>query len=134
MSDSERFEFAWARAYRGSALFGVLPSNVWLEVDDVGIRARFGLWRIETTHDNIADVEVTGPYAWWKTAGPARLGVTDGGITFATNGERGVLISFHRKVHSKGPTRMIPHPELTVTVADPDRLVELLRSKALSPT
>ena len=130
MNEPERFEFSWAKAYRGSALFGVLPSNVWLDVDDVGIRARFGLWLIETTHVNIADVEVTGPYAWWKTAGPARLGVTDGGITFASNGERGVLISFRRRIHSKGPYRLVPHPGLTVTVAEPDRLVELLRSKA----
>ena len=37
-------------------------------------------------------MEITGPYAFWKTAGPARYAVTDSGLTFATNGDRGVLI------------------------------------------
>lgn len=56
--------------------------------------ARFGPWRVSTPLANVTDVAVTGPYASWKTAGPARLAITDRGLTFATNGNRGVLISF----------------------------------------
>jgi hypothetical protein len=56
------------------------------------------------------------------------LAVTDRGLTFATNGERGVLISFHEPVPGLEPTGLLRHPELTVTVADIDGLVERLRT------
>ena len=78
---------------------------------------------------NIAGVDVTGPYAIWKTAGPARLAITDRGLTFATNGERGVLILFETPVPGLDPLGLIRHPELTVTVADVDGLADLLRAR-----
>ena len=59
------------------------------------LRAHFGRWRVTTPLANISAVATTGPYAFLKTAGPARLAITDRGLTFATNGDRGVLISFH---------------------------------------
>ena len=68
-----------------------------------------------------------GPYAFWKTAGSARLAITDRGLTFATNGERGVLITFRTPVRGLDPFGVVRHPELTVTVAEPERLAELLR-------
>ena len=71
-----------------------------------------------------------GPYAFWKTAGPARLAITDRGLTFATNGDRGVLISFHKPVRGLDPLGILRHPELTVTVSEVDRLAELLRTKS----
>jgi hypothetical protein len=55
--------------------------------------------------------------------------VTDRGITFATNGERGLLITFHRPVRSSGPTFLLRHPELTVTVADVEGLARELRGR-----
>jgi len=69
-----------------------------------------------------------GPYAYWKTAGPARLAITDRGLTFATNGKSGVLISFRTPVRGLEPLGVIRHPELTVTVAEVDGLARLLRS------
>jgi hypothetical protein len=66
---------------------------------------------------------VTGPYAFFRTAGPARLGITDRGLTFASNGDRGVCITFHSPVPGIGPIR---HPELTVTVLDVDALMKAL--------
>jgi hypothetical protein len=80
---------------------------------------------------NVADVAVTGPYAFWKTAGPARLAITDRGLTFATNGDRGVLISFDKPVRGLDPLGILRHPELTVTVREVDRLAELLRKSTL---
>jgi hypothetical protein len=77
-------------------------------------------------------VDVTGPYAFWKTAGPARLAITDRGLTFATNGERGALILFGTPVRGLDPLGILRHPELTVTVADVDGLVDLLRARAVS--
>lgn len=130
MSVAPRFPFAFARAYRPPArVFGIVPSRCWVELREDGMAARFGPWGLRTPYANVAAVEVTGPYALWKTAGPARLGVTDGGLTFATNGERGVLIRFRRAVRSSGPTFLLRHPELTVTVADVEGLARELRAR-----
>lgn len=126
-----RFEFAFAPAYRRLALaFGVTPRTAWVQVSDEALTARFGPWRVRTPVTNIAGVQVTGPYAMWKTAGPARLAVTDRGLTFATNGERGVLILFKRPVSGLDLLGVLRHPELTVTVADVDGLAHLLRARA----
>ena len=75
------------------------------------------------------DTALSPRYAFWKTAGPARLAITDRGLTFATNGDRGVLISFRTPVRGLDPLGVLRHPELTVTVAEVDRLAELLRAR-----
>ena len=130
MSDIERFGFAFASAYRLPArVFGVVPRTAWVEVGEEMLEARFGPWRVSTSLTNVTDVAVTGPYAFWKTAGPARLAVTDKGLTFATNGDRGVLISLRTPVRGLDPLGVLRHPELTVTVAEVDRLAELLRRR-----
>jgi hypothetical protein len=130
MSVAPRFPFAFAGAYRAPAqVFGTVPRNCWVELRDHEVVARFGLWGLRTPYANIAAVEITGPYAFWKTAGPARLGMTDRGLTFATNGERGVLITFRRPVRSSGPTFLLRHPELTATVANVESLARELRPR-----
>lgn len=65
-----------------------------------------------------------------RFSGQARLAITDRGLTFATNGDRGVLISFSTPVRGLDPLGILRHPELTVTVADVDRLAALLRARA----
>jgi hypothetical protein len=130
VSEIERFRFSFAGAYRLPArVFGIRPATAWVEVGDRQLDARFGPWRVSTPLENVTDVAVTGPYAFWKTAGPARLAITDRGLTFATNGDRGVLISFRTPVPGLDPLGVLHHPELTVTVADVDRLAELLRAR-----
>lgn len=106
--------------------FGIKPENAWVEVSKKALDVRFGLWHLSTPLENVADATVTGPYAPWKTAGPARLAVTDRGLTFATNGVRGVRISFREPVRGIEPLGVIRHPELTVTVADVEALAILL--------
>jgi hypothetical protein len=128
---ASRFPFRFAPAYRWASLpFGVRPGDAWVEVDAETMYARFGPWRLRTSMANIAAVDITGPYAFLKTAGPARLGITDRGLTFASNGDRGVLISFHRPVPGIEPTGSLRHPELTVTVADVEGLAAVLRARA----
>ena len=105
------------------------PKTAWVEVGEADFEARFGPWRVRTTLTNIADIHVTGPYAFWKTAGPERLAITDRGLTFATNGDRGVLIHFEKPVRGIEPLGILRHPELTVTVADVDGLADLLRTR-----
>jgi hypothetical protein len=123
----ERFTFAWDPTYERLARpFRVTPESAWVEVGDRLLRARFGPWRVTTPLTNVTGTEVTGPYLLVKTAGPARLAITDRGLTFATNGERGLRIDFDTPVPGIDPLRLIKHPELTVTVEDPDRLAALL--------
>jgi hypothetical protein len=131
VADSRRsFEFAFAPSYsRLARVFGISSETAWVEVGDGDLEARFGPWRVRTPLANITGVDVTGPYAFWKTAGPARLAITDRGLTFATNGDRGVLILFRTSVRGLDPLGLLRHPELTVTVADVDGLAGLLLSR-----
>jgi hypothetical protein len=123
----QRFDFRFARAYRLAARpFGVTPERAWVQIDDEHVLANYGPWRLRTTLANIERVAITGPYAFYRTAGPARLGITDGGLTFASNGEQGVLLSFRERVPAIDPLGLIRHPELTVTVADVHGLVSAL--------
>jgi hypothetical protein len=134
VSEIERFGFAFAPEYRFLArALGIRPATAWVDIGAGMFDARFGPWRVSTRLANVNDVAVTGPYAFWKTAGPARLAITDRGLTFATNGDRGVLISFRTPVRGLEPLGVIHHPELTVTVSDVDRLEELLRARLTQP-
>jgi hypothetical protein len=127
---THRFDFRFTEAYWLAALpFGVRPPVAWVEVDDQWLRARYGPWRVSTPLCNVSKVEATGPYAFAKTAGPARLGVTDLGLTFASNSERGVLISFYEKVRGIDPLGLLRHPELTVTVEEVEGLASLLAAR-----
>jgi hypothetical protein len=90
------------------------------------LEVRFGRWKVHTERANIAAATLTGPYAFHRTAGPAHLSLTDRGLTFATNGEAGVCIEFHRPVKGIEPFGLLRHPALTVTVADPQALVNEL--------
>lgn len=131
MSDPKRFEFAFAPAYRRPArAFGITPATTWVAIDDTHLTARFGPWRVTTPLTNITHVAVTGPFAFLKTAGPARLAVTDRGLTFATNGDRAVLLTFSTPIRGLEPTGLLRHPELTLTVADVDGLAAILRARA----
>lgn len=111
------------------APFGVLPGACWIEVGVARLHVRFGPWSVTTRLDNVVGVERTGPYRWYRTAGPARLGVTDLGLTFATTGRAGVLLTFAERVHGVLPVGPLTHAELTVTPADPDALVDALRAR-----
>jgi hypothetical protein len=104
----------------------VTPSTAWVEVGDEHIEARFGPWRAQTALANVADASVTGPYTVPKTIGPAHLSFADRGLTFATTSRRGVCISFRDPVAGIDPLGVIRHPGLTVTVADPEGLVDAL--------
>lgn len=100
--------------------------GVWVGEDE--LTARFGHWRVVTPLVNVADAEVTGPYAWWKVAGP-RLSFADRGLTFGTTARAGVCRRFRDPVAGIEPTGVLRHPGLTVTVAEPDLLVEHLRTR-----
>jgi Domain of unknown function (DUF1990) len=116
---TQRFEFEFsANVARWSRLFGINARTTWAEVRDGTLSIRFGPWSLTTPVDNVAGVEVTGPYRTWRVAGPAHLGLSDRGLTFATNDERGLCMSFREPVAGIEPTALLRHPNLTVTVSD----------------
>ena len=122
------FAFRFARAYRLAGLpFGITPASTRAVFAGADLQVHFGPWKLQTPLDNISDVAVTGPYRFLTTAGSARLALTDRGLTFATNGERGVLLSFKHKVAGIEPTGLLRHPELTLTLADIDGFVGRIR-------
>lgn len=128
--DVTRFPFRFDPAYlRLARLFGVTPERAWVDLGEEELDARYGPWRVRTPLSNVAGVLVTGPYSFVKTAGPARLAVTDRGLTFASNGDRGACLSFYSPVAGIDRRGRIRHPELTVTVLDVEGLIALLAER-----
>jgi hypothetical protein len=111
-----------------AAAFGVTPWTAHVDVDDDELRVRFGPWSVRTPRANVAGAERTGPFKVAKVAGGPHLSFRDRGATFATTTEAGVCIRFREPVRALLPVGPVRHPALTVTVDDPDRLVELLES------
>jgi hypothetical protein len=121
------FSFAFEDRYRLAArLFGVTPERTGIVIDSGQLRVRFGPWHIVTELSNIVSVTATGPYRFLKTVGPARLAVTDRGLTFATNSHAGVQMTFAVPTRGIDPAGLIRHPNLTLTPADVDGLAEAL--------
>ncbi len=128
---TQRFEFDFEPRYeRPARIFGVRPDRAWIEVTGTELLARFGPWRIATPLTNITTVSITGPYAFLKTAGPAHLGFTDRGLTFATNSRRGVELQFAEPITGMDRWGKIHHPNLTLTPIDCDGLAAALRAGA----
>jgi hypothetical protein len=107
------------------APFGVLPQTTHIDVGEE-VEIRFGPWSMRFPRAEVRSVDETGPYHLWKTAGPPHLSLADGGVTFATNGERGVCIQLARPRGAIAPFGIIRHPAVTVTPESPDALVEAL--------
>ena len=119
-----RFPFAFEpRLVPFSALFGVTPRTAWVELDDDDLTVRFGLWHLVTPRRNIAEGHITGPYQFAKVAGPAHLSFADRGVTFATTTKRGACFTLREPVPGIAPFGRLPHPGVTVTVADPEGLL-----------
>lgn len=122
------FPFRFETRYRIAALpFGVTPGNAMVELDDDSLRVRFGPWRLETDLANVTGTEESGAYSFLKTAGPAHLSRADKGITFATNGDRGLCLQLAEPVPGIDPWGRTKHPGVTVTVDDVDGLREALQ-------
>ncbi len=126
-----RYDFAFTPGYRVAAfVLGITPSTAWVDVTGGEVAVRFGLWRLRTPLANVTSVELSGDYAFVKTAGPPHLSFSDRGITFATNGRRGVCLSFRQPVAGIDPTKRILHPGATLTVRDAERFADDVRRRA----
>ncbi len=115
----ERFDFDWDPLYRpAGVLFGVTPWTAHVDVSPSELVVRYGLWSLRSALINITGVELSTDYSYVKTAGPPHLSLSDRGISFATNGRRGVCVSFREAVKGIDPTGRIRHPAATLTVGD----------------
>lgn len=126
-----RFSMRFDWRYRLAALpFAVTPESAFVDVHDGRLEAHFGPWAVETPLSNVAGVEVSGPYHVLTTIGPPHLSLTDRGLTFATNRDRGVCIRFRDPVPGIDPIGAVHHPGLTVTVDDVEGLRTLLAERS----
>ena len=67
----ESFDFAFAPNYVAPArAFGVTPATTTVEVGPAWLFIRYGPWRLVTPRSNLASAELTGGFAWHRTAGP----------------------------------------------------------------
>jgi hypothetical protein len=127
---TQTFPFRFTTPYRLAGLpFGITPATAAVHVLDGELAVRFGLWKLRTTLTNVTSTTVTGPFGFLKTAGPAHLSLADRGLTMATNGTRGLCITFCEPVPGIEPTGTLRHPALTVTVADCQGLATVLTAK-----
>ena len=123
----EAFAFAfqppldtWAR------WFAVVPTRSFVRIDDHGLEAVYGSWRVATTWSNVRSVERTGPYRPWKVAGPVHVSWADRGITMAATTAAGVCLRLYEPVPGLDPLGLFRHPTVTLGVADVDRFVRLV--------
>jgi hypothetical protein len=122
------FPFRWATPYRVlAAPFGVTPGRAFVRVGAGVFEVRFGPWHLETPIANVTSCEETTGYSLLRTAGPAHVSFADRGVTFATNGERGLCVRFATPVPALDPLGRIRHPAATVTVEDLAGLERALR-------
>ena len=123
-----RFPFRFeSRLWRLGVLpFGVTPGHAHVDLDDAGIHARFGPWRMDVPLENVARWAIQGPYRWWRVLGVRQtLGVWD--VSFGSSARDGVYLEFVR------PQQWIAgrHPALTITVAEPEALAAALRDRGI---
>lgn len=128
---SNHFHFAFAPEYRLPALlFGITPMTAWVEIGKHELRVRYGGWRLRTPVANISGVSLSGGYTRLRTLGPPRLSLSDRGVSFTTNSERGVCVQFREPVRAIDPTGILRHPGATMTVEDPDGFADAVRAAA----
>ena len=135
MPSEQRFAFRFTTGHRRAARsFGITPQRAWLTLGDDLVSVRYGPWRVRTPLSNIASASITGPYAVLKTIGPPHLGLTDRGLTFASNHDAGVECLFRLPIAGIEPFGLFTHPNLTLTVADPTALLAALRARGVDVT
>jgi hypothetical protein len=125
-----QFEMAFSPRFRlPLAALGITPATAHVTLTPGHLVACFGPWACHTATSNVRAVHLTGPYHWYRAIGP-RLSLADHGLTFGTTTTRGVCLQLRNPVPGIDPTGLIRHPNLTLTVADPQRFAVAVRQCA----
>jgi hypothetical protein len=127
-----RFEFD-PLLVPAAVVFGITPSRAFALIDEHGLTIRFGRWVLQTPLSNVRSITPSGPYAWWKVAGPPRLSIADRGITFATTTRQGLCVMFHEPVTALLPVPVLRHPAATITLASPKAFTDTVASRTGHP-
>ena len=128
MSDDRpvRYHLRISRRWRLPLLiYGVTPRRAYVDLGDTSLVARFGWYGVTTTVGNVASLQVTGPYRWWRAIG-VRISLADGGVSFGSSTRAGVCIKFRRPIRFM---RIFHPPALTVTVDDVAGFGQALRER-----
>ena len=121
------FPFAFTASYAAAArLFGITPPTTGVEVGPAWLHVRYGHWRLMTPRSNIVSATITGDFSFARTAGPPHLSLADRGVSFTTNGDRALCLTFREPVVVLDPTGTVRHPGATLAVADPEGLAAAL--------
>ncbi|GAA1230093.1 hypothetical protein [Oryzihumus leptocrescens] len=124
----EQFGFDFDPRFRlVLAAVGATPTTSHVTVAPDRVLACLGPWSVSVHPHDVRDVSVTGPYHWYRGIG-IRLSLADRGLTFGTTYARGVCLDLHAPV--RGPLPLLRHPNLTLTVAEPERLAASVRRAA----
>ena len=78
----------------------------------------------------ICCVQVTEDYRWYRAIGP-RGSFADRGLTFGTNTVRGVCVELTEPVPALVPGDILPHPAVTMTLADIDGFIAALKRRGV---
>lgn len=113
--------------------FGVAPANSFVTLDDSSLRVAFGPFGMETGIENLTGFETSGGYRWYRAVG-LRLSLTDNGVTFGTNTDRGLCVRFDEPIEKVVPVARGRHPGMTVTVADVEALAAALTGSGVPRT
>jgi len=128
-----RFEMAFDPRFRlPLAVLGVTPATAHVTLTPDRLVACFGPWVCRTAPSNVRAISLTGPYHWYRAIGP-RLSLADHGLTFGTT-TRGVCLQLRDPVPAIDPFGLIGHPNLTLTVADPQRFAAAMSHYAGLPS
>ena len=111
------------------AALGVTSATAHVTLTPDRLIACFGPWVCRTAPSNVRAVSLTGPYHWYRAIGP-RLSLADHGLTFGTTTTGGVCLQLRDPVPGIDPIGLIRHPNLTLTVADPQRFAAAMRHYA----
>ena len=129
---TDRFPFAFDRRFTAPLrVFGVRPDTSGVFVDDASLRIVFGPWRTRIPLDNVASVQVSDDYRWFRVIGP-HLSLADRGATLGTNAEAGACVQLHDPVPLLAG-RWLPHPGITMTVEDPHALAAAIERRTSTP-
>jgi hypothetical protein len=117
----ERFAFRFEPLMVPFAAFAtVIPGRAFVDLDGDEVHIGFGVWHMSFPRAEVTKVRETGGFWLPKVAGPPHVSFADGGITFATNRQRGTCIELARP--QRGPYPVLRHSGVTVTVEDPEAL------------
>ena len=107
-------------------LFGVRPSNAYVDLGEEELDAHFGFFRFRTLTSNLGSWRIEGPWRWITAIG-VRLSIRHHDLTFGGTNRGGVRVDFKEPVARWG----IHIPALYLTVDDLEGLAAALAEHGL---